>query len=322
MHYLDDKHLRSLTTDWSSLLDVITAASSLIEAGHFAQPLKPYLRYNNPQNRIIAMPAYIGGEINAAGIKWISSFPGNLDLGLPRAHSVLILNEAATGRPRALLNSAMPSTLRTAAVSGSLLREILKQRSMDQQLRIGIIGWGPIGQQHYHMCAQLFEDFISGILLYDLRGIDERAYKDSLLASRTRAASSWQEVLTEANVIITCTAASQRYIDIPPAKGSLLLDVSLRDYKLEALTYIQTIIVDDWQEVCRENTEIEMLHQQRGLKKEDTLTLNEVLHHGALNNMRPNETILFCPMGMAVFDIAVANYLLNQAEQQGIGLLL
>ena len=288
MHYLDDKHLRSLTTDWSSLLDVITAASSLIEAGHFAQPLKPYLRYNNPQNRIIAMPAYIGGEINAAGIKWIASFPGNLELGLPRAHSVLILNEAATGRPRALLNSALPSTLRTAAVSGSLLREALQQRPMNEKLRIGIIGWGPIGQQHYQMCAELFEEFISEILLYDLRGIDESSYEESLLAGRTRAVSSWQEVLTKANVIITCTAASQRYIDIAPAEGSLLLNVSLRDYKLNALAHIQTIIVDDWQEVCRENTEIEMLHKQRGLIKEDTLTLSEVLHDGALSNTRPS----------------------------------
>lgn len=51
----------------------------------FAQPIKPYLRYNNLKNRIIAMPAYAGGECDMAGIKWIASYPDNINQ-IGRAH--------------------------------------------------------------------------------------------------------------------------------------------------------------------------------------------------------------------------------------------
>ncbi|GET41238.1 hypothetical protein [Microseira wollei] len=41
---------------------------------------------NNQKNRIIALPAYVGSELNMAGIKWIASFPKNFDLFVSRSN--------------------------------------------------------------------------------------------------------------------------------------------------------------------------------------------------------------------------------------------
>ena len=90
MLYLNDRDIQAVGLDWPALLDALEAAVHIADTGEYAQPIKPYLRYGDPRNRIIAMPAYIGGTVHAAGIKWIASFPDNIHHGQPRAHSVMV----------------------------------------------------------------------------------------------------------------------------------------------------------------------------------------------------------------------------------------
>ncbi len=317
MLILNDDHIQSLGFDWLSLTGVIEQAVRVMDAGDYAQPIKPYLRYGDPRNRIIAMPAYLGGDFQTSGIKWIASFPGNRERGLPRAHGVIVLNRADTGEPSAILVGGKPNALRTAAVSGLLLKRLLESRS-ENGLRVGIVGWGPIGRAHFDMCASLFGPRIDAFALYDLKGVDPASIPPAW-RSRTLIASGWEEVYDSSGVLFTCTVADRRYINKPPAPGRLLMDVSLRDYRLEATRSIPSIIVDDWDEVCRENTDIELLHLQGGLQKEHVLTLADVVCREALRSLPAVNPILFCPMGMAVFDLAVACYLAGLARAAKAG---
>lgn len=324
MLYLDNNHLQAIGLCWKELEIRIVEAVRLIDSGDYVQPIKPYLRYGNSVNRIIAMPAYVGGTVQAAGLKWIASFPSNTLSGLPRAHSVLLLNKSDTGVPYAILNSPLPSVARTVAVSAVMLRHYLQARPATRRMRVGIIGFGPVGQHHYDMCGKLFGEFIDEVLIYDIRGakletpVIEKA--DADYRGRTRLAESWEELYNSCNVIITCTVSDYRYIDQPPLAGSVLLDVSLRDYKASALEHVKAIVVDDWDEVCRENTDIELLHLERGLTKGDTCSLADVVCRDALGKLAADESVLFCPMGMAVFDIATAAYWVEKAQSLGVGL--
>ncbi len=54
--------IRQLGINWPSLLPVIEDATRLISSGESCQPVKPYLRFPDPANRIIAMPAWLGGN--------------------------------------------------------------------------------------------------------------------------------------------------------------------------------------------------------------------------------------------------------------------
>ncbi|MCR2804162.1 2,3-diaminopropionate biosynthesis protein SbnB [Paenibacillus soyae] len=327
MLYLGESHLQEIGFEWNELTGVIRRAIETMEQGAFAQPLKPYLRYGDPRNRIIAMPAYIGGSIRTAGIKWIASFPGNVNAGLPRAHSMTILNDADTGVPAAVLNAPSVSAARTAAVSGLMLRHWLACRiPAPRSLRVGIIGWGPIGRFHAEMCAQLFEPSIERLYLYDIRGVDagaSRLGESALSDGRVIIAASWEELYAACDVVITCTVSESRYIDAAPAPGTLLLDVSLRDYTLGAIASVPTIVVDDWAEVCRENTDIELLHRDGGLRQEDTISLGDVVVREKLRGLDAAAgSVLFCPMGMAVFDVAVADWFVRRSLETGIGLTL
>ena len=320
MLYLNEKDLTKIGYNWNATIDNIEQAVHCLHNKDFVQPVKPYLRYRDLTNRIIALIAFVGGKINLAGIKWIASFPDNINHGLPRAHSVVILNDADTGAPVGIINTALLSIVRTASVSGVMIRHFLKARPMNNMV-VSIMGWGPIGQNHYKMVTDILKDKIAKIYLYDLREIKPETitgpYKD-----KTIVAQSWQEAYRDADIFITCTVSKAPYVDEKPKAGSLQLNCSLRDYKTSILDHTKAIIVDDWVEVCREKTDIEMMHKERGLKEEDTKSIVDVVCNNCLPAYPKAEAIMFNPMGMAVFDVATGRYYLDLAKKMGIGLEL
>jgi 2,3-diaminopropionate biosynthesis protein SbnB len=321
MLYLNEEHIRALGTHWPRAIDAIEGAVRAHDAGHSAQPLKPYLRYGDPRNRIIAMPAYVGGDVGRAGIKWIASFPSNLERGMPRAHSVVILNDASNGKPTAIVNGASLSVIRTAAVSGLVIRGALAVRPRRASVRLGITGWGPIGRSHVAMCESLLGDALAETRVFDLRRPDSGS-----LAGFMRpvyAVDSWQDAYDDADIFITCTVSNAPYIDRAPKPGSLQLNVSLRDYRPSILQHVKGgIVVDDWQEVCRENTDVEAMHREHGLGPADVFTLADVVVRDRLRDVPGTTPVMFNPMGMAIFDMAIADHYVKAAGARGVGVAL
>jgi 2,3-diaminopropionate biosynthesis protein SbnB len=325
MLYLNKKDLEEIGIEWHELVEVIRKTSLILREQDFAQPIKPYLRYNDFKNRIIAMPAFIGGEINFAGIKWIASFPGNIKVNIPRAHSITILNDANTGKPLCTINTTLISGLRTAAVSGLILNEYLKiNHSNDRQFTLGIVGLGPIGKLHLEMASTLLSGKIKAIKLHD---VDPGTYNalhdlDDFIKDKIIFCKTWDEAYHDADIFITCTVSSKTYINKQPKIGSLHLNVSLRDYMPEFVHFVNHIIVDDWDEVCRENTDVENMHKHYALAKKDTFSIIDVVCDDISSSWKESDIIMFNPMGMAVFDIAIGGFFYNEALKQDKGLML
>jgi ornithine cyclodeaminase len=322
MRYLNQRNIDELGISWPGVLDVVAAAVSLLDKKDYCQPIKPYLRFNDRKNRIIAMPAYAGGGIDTAGIKWIASFPDNIDRGLARAHSVVLLNDSRTGRPYCTINSAALSAIRTSGVSGHVIRKYLETHpDAERRFVFGIIGAGPIGQLHARLILEHFGARAAKVLWYDIRDIDQKPWKDRIGVGEIEICNSWEDVFQRSDVLITCTTSPYRYIGQAPRKGCLYLNVSLRDFQVGFLKEVSRIVVDDWDEVCRENTDIECAHKEIGLQREDVYSLaglEEMLEHTPLTTA----SVLFNPMGMAVFDIAIARYYFDIACQRQVGLEL
>ncbi len=322
MRYLNESDLLCLRTDWEGMIDVLERAVLSLEKEDFAQPIKPYLRYRNLKNRIIAMPAFLGGDCDMAGIKWIASFPGNIDKGISRAHSVVVLNESDTGRPVAIINTPLLSILRTASVSGLILRYFIAERNLDR-FNVGIIGFGPIGMWHLKMILSLYGKKINKIFLYDIRPVIDIESIELRYREKVVIVGDWHNAYRDSDVFVTCTVSDERYIDERPKIGSLQLNVSLRDYQDNILDFVKGgIIVDSWEEVCRENTDIENMHKIRGLQEHDVMTVGDVVCRNGIGSMKMEQVVMFNPMGMGVFDIAIAKHLIRLAENQGVGTVL
>ena len=96
--------------------------------------------------------------------------------------------------------------------------------------------------------------------------------------------------------------------------------MSLRDYRAEVLQTIDVHVVDSWEEVCRENTDIECAHSTFGLQEEDRVRMSDL--YVTFEDLTDSTTVMFNPMGMAIFDIAIARHFLDLAERGNIGIVL
>jgi N-[(2S)-2-amino-2-carboxyethyl]-L-glutamate dehydrogenase len=318
---LNKKDLELLGIDWKKVIEVIDDAVRAMNANDFAQPVKPYLRYGDLSNRIIAMPAYLGGNFFASGIKWIASFPSNLNKGLPRAHSITILNEADTGVPKCIINTSVISAIRTAAVSGLVIKKFMLKKCFQGEVNIGIVGFGPIGRLHLSLITYLFSSLSFKIRLFDINEVDAR-FIPMYIRNNVEICNNWETAYDEADIFITCTVSKERYINKAPKKGSLQLNVSLRDYVIDLKKHMDIVVVDDWNEICRENTDIKHMNNAGLLNEEDVYSIGELVCNNLFSNLKNSDVIMFNPMGMAIFDIAVAKYYYDLAIESDIGVKL
>jgi ornithine cyclodeaminase/alanine dehydrogenase-like protein (mu-crystallin family) len=102
--------------------------------GAWTMPPKVYVE-NYPAGDFRAMPAMGGGF---AMVKWITSFPGNPAKGLPTVSGVLVLSDADTGVPLAILDARAVTALRTGAVAAVAAQALAR----DEARTVGIVGCG------------------------------------------------------------------------------------------------------------------------------------------------------------------------------------
>ncbi len=92
--------------------------------------------------RLMAMPAYLGGDFQTCGVKWYGSNIANREKGLPRSILMFILNDIDTGAPLAYMSANLLSAYRTGAIPGVGARHLARK---DAKV-IGLLGPGVMGK--------------------------------------------------------------------------------------------------------------------------------------------------------------------------------
>ena len=100
------------------------------------EPEFPNMPKDGPDRRFMAMPAYLGGKFDIAGMKWYGSNVGNRDKKIPRSILTVILNDKETGQPKALMSANLISAYRTAAIPAVGVRYLAREDSKF----LGIVG--------------------------------------------------------------------------------------------------------------------------------------------------------------------------------------
>lgn len=318
-----DETLSLLAGRELEIVDVVQRAYEAHARGESMLPHSTFLRFPDAeQNRIIALPAYLGDNFRVAGMKWISSFPGNLESGMERASAVVILNSMDTGRPQAIIEGSVISATRTAASAALAARWLHDGPAR----RIGIIGCGRISSEVMRFLLATLKD-IESVLVFDKDVAKAEQFKDRCrtLSSRVtiEIAPNVAMLLAECPLTaIATTATTPHILDLPPVPmRRTILHVSLRDFAPEVILSNDNV-VDDIDHVCRAQTSLHLAELSTRTRDFIRGSIGDVLLGRAPARRIEHETTIFSPFGLGVLDIALAGHVFQQGVEKGLGTIV
>ncbi len=304
------------------LIQAVRIAYETHGDGDSSLPHSTFLPFpGQPRDRIIALPAYLGGACRIAGVKWVSSFPDNLNLGVDRASAVVILNSPQTGRPEAVLEGSVISAKRTAA-SAALAAQCLLSGS--KVGRVGMIGCGLINFEIARFLLAVFPE-AETFVLFDKDEARAKQFENKKIFDGVgvEIAKDVKAVLRNCPLISIATTALTPHIgelrECP--RESAILHISLRDLTPEVILSCDNV-VDDIDHVCRAQTSVHLAEQLVGHRKFIRCTLADILRGRAPARNGSETFSVFSPFGLGVLDLAVGKLVRDLALQQGLETLI
>ena len=158
--YLSREDVEATRLPMSEIIQALEAMFREKGNGQVEMPPKPGI-HPRPDAFIHAMPAYIP-SVQAAGLKWVSGYPGNQARGLPYITGLLILNDPDTGVPLAVMDCTWITAQRTGAATAVAARHLARPDSAS----VGIVACGVQGRSNLEALACLFT--IRRVKAYDL----------------------------------------------------------------------------------------------------------------------------------------------------------
>lgn len=297
----------------------------------------PNMPVAGPDRRFFAMPAYLGGRYDTCGCKWYGSNAANTGKGLPRSILTMTLNDKDTGAPLSIMSANLLSAARTGAIPGVATKYLARKNSEV----VAIIGCGPINQSCFrHLITQL--DGVRKVYCYDLFTEKAKAVADSIASTYNVEAQmhdNLEEVLRESDVV-TIAASRLKPLYFESAwikKGATVMltgpansDPSFwTDNKIVLdhvglhENYVSEAIESGDKEQYYSGViggPIYRLVDAGKLPPLDTFTsIGMIINGEKPGRVSDDETFVFVACGMAVFDVAIAYDLYEEAKKQGIG---
>lgn len=303
------------------IVDRISEAYSIHGAGDSSLPHSVFVRFpDKKRERIIALPGYLGGNKDIAGIKWIASFPENYSRGISRASAVMVLNSMETGRPQAFMEGSIISAKRTAASAALACDKLHASGDIEA---LGIIGCGLINREIVRFIASLRN--IRSIVTFDVsadRATDwAESIRDIVGDISIEQTNEVSDLLARCPVVSFATTAVEPTIsDLSMCpKGATLLHISLRDITAEAILTGENI-VDDVAHAQRAQTSTHLAEQIEDNRDFLHGTLAQVLSGDIPPKKNPDAISIFSPFGLGVLDLTLGDYAYGLAVDQGIGI--
>jgi 2,3-diaminopropionate biosynthesis protein SbnB len=246
-----------------------------------------------------------------------SSFPENVQRGVPRASAVLILNDHDTGYPLACMEASIISAARTAA-SAALAADVLT-RGKNRPRRIGFFGVGLIARYIHTYLAGTGWDF-DEIGVHDLSTEHAEGFKGYLERSGAGATitirDSAEDLIRNSDIVVFATVAGKPHVSDVDwfAHNPLVLHVSLRDLSPEIIL-ASTNIVDDVDHCLKADTSPHLAEQQTGNRDFLDGTLFDVLTGKV--DLPEDKPLVFSPFGLGVLDLAVGKHVHDELAAAG-----
>lgn len=298
---------------------------------------------NADDRRFMAMPAYLGGKYQMAGMKWYGSNCENKASGLPRSILMMMLNDKDTGAPLALMSANLVSCYRTGAIPGVGAKYLARKDSET----LTIIGPGVMGRTcllaFLSVCPKITTVKVKGRGQRSLHAFEEFVKKECPQIQQVIVCDSMEEAVKDSDIICVTSTAPVKEIDFPyiaedwVKKGALICLPSAARFDDDFLINRCKKVVDNyklyeaWAEEfpypSYEMVQIigskftDYLHEGR-IQREDIVDIADIINKKHPGRESDDEIIVYSVGGMPVEDIAWGGTVYRNALKEGIGVEL
>ena len=293
-----------------------------LAAGEMAQPLRMVISPPGAKGLLGLMPAHKAGERAAYGVKVIGVFPDNPARGLDAHQGSVLLLSGETGELLALMNASAITAIRTAAVSGVATELLAREDAGD----LAIIGSGV--QAHTHLEAMAGARPIRRVRVASRRIEHARRFVESVTpryAFPIEAVGSVEAAVRGADLIVTATSSREPVIKrewIAPGAHLNVVGASIAAAReVDSATMAAASLFVDRRESTLNESGDYLIALREGAIDTDHIRaeLGELLLAGKSGRTSAEEITLFKSLGLAVEDLASADYLYQKAKAQQAG---
>jgi len=316
--YLTRAEIESLGIGAAEVIDALDAG--LREKGRGAVVMPPKTSLHGPDRAFCQVLSAWLPDSDALGVKWVTIFPANAAKGLPAVGGLVVLSDASTGRPQAILDGGVVTAWRTGA-SAALAARYLARPDVDC---VGLLGCGVQGKASVDALAAELPGLRS-VRCHDAVPAAAAAFVAEAAAQlpgvEVVVCEEPGAVARGAGVVVTAITMSEDVA--PPLEAGRLeagaLAVAL-DYdaawSAAAMAECERFYCDDTEQVLATRA-----HGPRLQDIPETIAgdLGE-LAAGLVEGRRDPGERLFClNLGLAVEDVVTARLVLERARERGAG---
>ena len=305
-------------------------------------PQFPGMPKNADDRRFMAMPAYLGGSYQMAGMKWYGSNVENKKVGLPRSILMMILNDKDTGAPLALMSANLVSAYRTGGIPGVGAKYLARKDSRV----VSIIGPGVMGKTSLaafvSVCPNLDTVKIKGRSQRSLDAFTRFIREELPQIKNIEICDSVEEAVKDSDIISFTTTVRDDVSSFPYIngdwikKGALISMPSAARFDDDFLAGCKLVVdnsklYEAWEEeypyptypqVQIIGTKFTDLKRDGKIKAEDIIDITDIIEKRHPGRTSDDEIIVYSVGGMPVEDIAWGGTVYRNAVKLGIGIKL
>jgi ornithine cyclodeaminase len=293
---------------------VMEEALTALARGEVHQPLRSIVRAEGASGFLGLMPAYRGGEKAAYALKEICLYPGNPARGLDTHLGAVLLHSGDTGELLAVMNASAITAIRTAAVSAVATKLLAREDAHT----LAILGAGV--QAKSHLAAIPCVRDIREVRVYSRTPAKAEALGNVIVAD------SIEDAVRGADIIVTATSSREPVLRREwvadgahiNAVGSSVASARELD---SATVAASSLFVDRRESTLNESGDYLMALRDGAIPGPEHIRaeLGDILISRAKGRTSPNEITLFKSLGIAIEDLASAQFLLEKAKASGRG---
>lgn len=312
--YLSYADVASAGIAMPEIIDTLEVAFREHGEGRVEMPPKPGV-HPRPDAFIHAMPAYIPA-LRSVGIKWVGGYPDNTARGLPYITGLLILNDAETGVPLAVMDCTWITAVRTGAATAVAAKHLARPDAAT----VGILGCGVQGRSHLEALGVIFP--LRRVVAYDI--VPEHAERfvaearerwglEAVRALQPREAVDGSDLVVTAGPILRTPHAT--------IKAGWLNEGAFAS-PVDFDSYWDGPAMRETDKFCTDDLPQFEHYRAAGYFQNAPpvyATVGELVAGKKRGRETPKERTMTCNLGLAMDDMAVAPMVYRRAIERGIG---